>query len=128
MDVVALLLTTSFRHVINEPNIESGYARFNEVAAEPIDETAFRNAVAAALRDKLIREPIRLPEGALQCHWHLELTPKGVELARVHLSRAAGEVAERSDAGEGLARGTAPSPGASRRPLPQSGRGVPTTC
>ena len=32
----------------------------------------------SALRDGLIREPIRLPEGALQCHWHLELTPKGV--------------------------------------------------
>jgi hypothetical protein len=85
MDAVALLITTSFRHVINESNIESGYARFNGVAAEPIDETAFRNAVAAALRDKLIREPIRLREGALQCHWHLELTPKGVELARSHL-------------------------------------------
>lgn len=85
MDPVALLLTTSFRHVINEPNIESGYVRFCEAAAEPIDESAFRAAVAAALRGKLIREPVRLPECALQCHWHLELTPKGVEMARAHL-------------------------------------------
>jgi hypothetical protein len=37
---------------------------------------------AACLRAGLIREPVRLPEGALQCHWHLELTPQGVEAAR----------------------------------------------
>jgi hypothetical protein len=85
MDPVALLVATSFRHVISEPNIEAGYVRFTDVAAEPIDEATFRNAVTTALRDKLIREPIRLPEGALQCHWHLELTPKGVEIARAHL-------------------------------------------
>ena len=47
---------------------------------------------------------------------------------RSHLSRCAGEVAERSDAGEGPAARTScaacPSPAASRRPLPRSGRGV----
>jgi hypothetical protein len=43
--------------------------------------------VAACLRDGLIREPVRLPEGALQCHWHLELTPKGVAAARAALDR-----------------------------------------
>jgi hypothetical protein len=42
----------------------------------------FRDAVAACQRDGLIREPVRLPEGTLQCHWHLELTPKGVAAAR----------------------------------------------
>jgi hypothetical protein len=47
-----------------------------------VDETTFRAAVAAALRDRLIHEPIRLPEGALQCHWHLGLTPKGVAATR----------------------------------------------
>ena len=34
MDAVALLLTTAFRHVINEPNIEAGYERFAALAAE----------------------------------------------------------------------------------------------
>jgi len=91
MDAVALLVTTSFRHVINEPNIEAGYARFREVAAAPIDETAFRDAVATALRERLIREPVRLPEGALQCHWHLELTPKGVDRARSLVATDAGQ-------------------------------------
>ena len=38
--------------------------------------------VAACLRDGLIREPVRLPAGALQCHWRLELTPDGVAAAR----------------------------------------------
>jgi hypothetical protein len=37
------------------------------------------------LHERLIQEPIRLPEGALQCHWHLELTPKGVQVARALL-------------------------------------------
>lgn len=82
MDVLGLLLTTAFRHTINEPNIEAGFARFIALAGEGVSYGAFCDAVAAALRDGLIREPIRLPEGALQCHWHLELTPKGVEAAR----------------------------------------------
>jgi hypothetical protein len=82
MDVLGLLLTTAFRHTINEPNIDAGFARFTALADEGASYTAFCDAVAAALRESLIREPIRLPEGALQCHWHLELTPKGVETAR----------------------------------------------
>jgi hypothetical protein len=82
MDAVALLLATAFRHVINQPNIERAYERFAALTNAAANEDAFREAVAACLRDDLIREPIRLPEGSLQCHWHLELTPKGVEAAR----------------------------------------------
>jgi hypothetical protein len=82
MDTVALLLTTAFRHVINEPNVEAGYERFAALTDATVDEAAFRSAVTACLRDRLIHEPIRLPEGALQCHWHLELTPKGGAAAR----------------------------------------------
>jgi hypothetical protein len=81
MDVLGLLLTTAFRHTINEPNIEAGFTRFTALEGEGVSYAAFCDAVAAALRDGLIREPIRLPEGALQCHWHLELTPKGVDTA-----------------------------------------------
>lgn len=82
MDARSALLTVAFRHRINEPNVEAGYERFAELAPFAVDYDAFRDAVDACLRDGLIREPIRLPEGALQCHWHLELTPKGVEAAR----------------------------------------------
>jgi hypothetical protein len=82
MDVVVLLLTTAFRNVINEPNIAAGYQRFAELTGGAVDEGAFGEAVQACLRDGLIHEPIRLPEGTLQCHWRLELTPKGVDSAR----------------------------------------------
>ncbi len=82
MDAKSLLLTTALRHSINEPNIEAGYERFRAVTGERADYQSFCDAVATCLREGLIREPIRLPEGALQCHWHLELTPKGVEAAR----------------------------------------------
>jgi hypothetical protein len=89
MDAIALLLITAFRHVINEPNIETGYERFAALIDTAVDESAFRDAVAACLRDRLIYEPVRLPEGALQCHWHLELTPKGAAAARALLDEAA---------------------------------------
>jgi hypothetical protein len=82
MGAVGRLLTTAFSHVINEPNIEAGYARFASVLGMDVGLDAFCDAVATCLRDGLIREPIRLPEGALQCHWHLELTPAGVAAVR----------------------------------------------
>ena len=81
-DPMAAVLAVAFRHVINEPNIEAGYDRFQALSGTALNEDAFRAAIAEALRRGLIREPIRLPEGALQCHWHLELTPEGVAAAR----------------------------------------------
>jgi len=86
MDATALLLTTAFRHRINESNIEEGFGRFAGLTGQAVTYDAFRDAVTACLRDGLIREPIRLPEGALQCHWRLELTPKGVAAAREALT------------------------------------------
>jgi hypothetical protein len=90
MDAAALLLTVGFRHVINEPNIEAAYERFTALTNAEVDQTAFRNAIAISLRDGLIHGPIRLPEGALQCHWHLELTPKGIAAVRA-LPQTAGD-------------------------------------
>jgi hypothetical protein len=82
MNAYDLLLRTAFGHVIHEPNIEAGFERFAALTGGAVNYDAFCDAIAACLRDGLIREPIRLPEGALQCHWHLELTPKGVVAAR----------------------------------------------
>jgi hypothetical protein len=82
MDGAALLLTTAFYHTINESNVEAGYERFANLTGREIGFDAFCDAVAGCVRDGLIREPIRLQEGALQCHWHLELTPTGVSAAR----------------------------------------------
>jgi hypothetical protein len=85
MDARSLLLVAAYRHSINEPNIETGHQRFCSLVAQPIDYAAFCDAVADLLRERLIYDPIRLPEGALQCHWHLELTPAGANAARVLL-------------------------------------------
>jgi hypothetical protein len=82
MDATACLLATAFCHVINEPNIEAGYARFAALTAQVVGLDSFCDAVAECLHGGLIQEPIRLPEGSLQCHWHLKLTPAGVAVAR----------------------------------------------
>ncbi len=85
MDATAWLLTTAFRHVVNEPTIEAAHARFAALTGGAVDYAAFCDAVAACLGSGLIHEPVRLTEGALQCHWHLELTPSGVAAARALL-------------------------------------------
>jgi hypothetical protein len=82
LDPVALLLLTAFRHTVSEPNVEAGCARVQELAGQPLSAEDFHTALATCLRDGLIREPVRLPEGALQCHWRLELTPAGAETTR----------------------------------------------
>jgi hypothetical protein len=88
MDAKSLLLTTALRHRVSEPNIEAGFERVSALAARAIDYADFCDAVAACLREALIREPVRLPEGALQCHWHLELTAAGVDAARRCMEKA----------------------------------------
>lgn len=82
MEARALVLTTGYRHVINESNIEAGFDRVTMLTGADVTYDAFCDAVAACLYEGLIHEPVRLPEGALQCHWHLELTPKGASAAR----------------------------------------------
>jgi negative regulator of sigma E activity len=81
-DATDLLLLIAFRHSIIEPNVEAGFERISAIAGEKLESNAFHDALAACLRDGLIREPVRLPEGRLQCHWQLELTPQGVEAVR----------------------------------------------
>ncbi|MDQ2803628.1 MAG: hypothetical protein M3Y41_13470 [Pseudomonadota bacterium] len=84
-DPVALILRTAFRHSISEAGIDAGFARFQAVASGGLDYAAFSNGLDVCLRDGLIHDPVRLSEGALQCHWRLELTPKGVAAARAAL-------------------------------------------
>ena len=78
--VVQRLLSVAYRHAIDEPTIESAFERIQKLTT--LDYPAFRDAIDACLRDGLIRDPVRIEEGALQCHWKLELTPKGVAAAR----------------------------------------------
>ena len=83
-NIYALLLI-AFRHSIIEPNVEAAFERIQEIADRKLDSSAFHDALACCLRDGLIGEPVRLPEGSLQCHWRLELTPKGVDAVRALL-------------------------------------------
>ena len=83
--VTQLLLRTAFENFIAEANAEAGFARIQELNGQAVSDEALHEALADCLRDGLIREPVRLPDGALQCHWRLELTPRGVAAARALL-------------------------------------------
>ncbi len=86
MNARSQLLITAYRHSINQPSAEIAYQRFRTLVAQPVDYASFCDAVADLLRERLIYEPVRLPEGSLQCHWHLQLTPAGASAARELLS------------------------------------------
>ena len=105
VDAVSLLLRIGFQHLVTEANAEAGVARLQERIAQdfadratagpiPSDRT-LHDALAACVRDGLIREPVRLPDGALQCHWRLELTPKGVAAGRALVEAAAQTAADK---------------------------------
>lgn len=79
---IGQILSVAFRHSIDEPNIESAFGRFQSLAGGVLDYDGFRDAIDVCLRESLIHEPVRIEDGALQCHWKLELTPKGVQQAR----------------------------------------------
>ena len=78
----ALVLRAAFRHHIREPDFAAGYARFCEMSGVAVSQAEFRNAVARALAAGRIHDPVCLPDGALQCHWRLEVTPMGVDALR----------------------------------------------
>ena len=80
MDTVGHLLRIGLLHFISAPNAELAQAELERLSVHPIPD--FADAIAALLRKDLIRDPIRLEDQALQCHWRLELTPAGVALAR----------------------------------------------
>jgi hypothetical protein len=89
-----LLLLVAFRHRIEEADIGAGLSRFEEIIGRTMDEGEFRTALARAIAAGDLFDPVRLPPGALQCHWHLELTPKGVNAVRALLHEHGGSADE----------------------------------
>jgi hypothetical protein len=85
------LLLAIFRHRITAPDIDAGLAHLADSTNRVASVDEWRTIVADALAAGYIHDPVRLLAGALQCHWHLELTPNGVETAR-RLRSATGEV------------------------------------
>jgi hypothetical protein len=77
-----VLLLHVFRHRITAPDADAGIERLAVSADCDAVAEEWRVAVAEALAAGYIHDPVRLPVGALQCHWHLELTPRGVEVAQ----------------------------------------------
>lgn len=74
-----------FRDRITAPNADDGIELLAGGAACDASADEWRAALADALAAGYLYDPVRLPEGALQCHWHLELTPLGVEQTRKDL-------------------------------------------
>jgi hypothetical protein len=87
-DAVPLILRVAFAHSVMEPNAESGFARIRALTGARLDNATLADAVGACVAQGYIRDPVRLSEGALQCHWHLSLTPRGVAEARSLLQQS----------------------------------------
>jgi hypothetical protein len=85
------LLLVIFRQRITAPDSHAGLAHLAASIDRDASVDEWRTAVADALAAGYLHDPVRLPAGALQCHWHLELTAKGVEAAR-RLQSAKGDV------------------------------------
>ena len=75
-------MRAAWKGAVTADNAEDGFARIRAATNSALDNAALAEAVATCLAQKLIREPVRLPEGALQCHWTLELTQAGVDAVR----------------------------------------------
>ena len=84
-DVLASVLRTAYRHGINEPNAEAGFARIRELTRSTLSDASLAEAVSACVAAHYIKDPVRLEEGSLQCRWKLELTAQGVAAA-AHLA------------------------------------------
>nr|WP_294504783.1 hypothetical protein [uncultured Rhodopila sp.] len=76
-----LLLTLAHRQ-IRAPDADAGLSLLAEAAGGDASPGLWQSAVAEAVAEQLIHDPVRLPAGALQCHWHLQLTPSGTAAAQ----------------------------------------------
>jgi hypothetical protein len=81
------LLLVAFRHTIHEPDADNGLLQVAAIAGQDMDHNALHEALTTALREGYIHDPVQLRPGALQCHWRLELTPRGVDEVRALLRR-----------------------------------------
>jgi hypothetical protein len=81
MPLTEILLLTVFHRQIKMPDAEAGLNRLAEIVGGDATPHAWHAAVAEAVAAGLMHDPVRLPPGALQCHWHLELTLAGTSVA-----------------------------------------------
>jgi hypothetical protein len=87
------LLLVADQQQIRAPDADAGVSRLMEIAGGSATANAWHAAVADAVAAGLMHDPVRLPPGALQCHWRLELTTKGADAAgQLRQSAAQGQV------------------------------------
>jgi hypothetical protein len=71
------LLRALAKHSVIADTVEDGL----DILATRLPPGLSRAVLAQMVRDAvaagLCPDPVRLPPGALQCHWHLELSRKG---------------------------------------------------
>lgn len=58
---------------IDADTAEEGFAEIRALAGVTFPDAELAEAVAACVRDRTLRDPVRLEPGALQCRWQLEL-------------------------------------------------------
>jgi hypothetical protein len=80
--LIDMVLAAAFHAQLVAPDADSGIALMAEITRHDAVPASWHEAVARAVHDGYLYDPVRLSEGALQCHWRLELTPKGVAAAR----------------------------------------------
>nr|WP_294529071.1 hypothetical protein [uncultured Rhodopila sp.] len=78
MPLTEKLLLTVLDRQIRAPDADAGLSLLAEAAGGGASPSLWQAAVAEAVAARLVHDPVRLPAGALQCHWHLELTAAGV--------------------------------------------------
>ena len=81
-DALTAVLTAARSGAVEAPTAELGFERIRVLTSTSFNDPALAEAVAVAVRDGVVRDPVRLEPGALQCRWVLELTAKGLETIR----------------------------------------------
>jgi hypothetical protein len=80
--LIDTVLSAAFHARLVAPDADSGITLLAEATRHDATPVAWHEAVARAVHEGYLYDPVRLSEGALQCHWRLELTPKGVAAVR----------------------------------------------
>jgi hypothetical protein len=75
------LLPEIFDQGIIADTMEDGLDMLAERLGTDVSRAVLAGVVQDAVAAGLLHDPVRLPPGALHCHWHLELTPRGQQAA-----------------------------------------------
>jgi len=76
-DLAAFVLQAAFDNQLVAEDAEAGVARLAALSNASASAVSWHQAIAQAIADGLIHDPVRLLPGALKCDWRLELTPAG---------------------------------------------------